>query len=148
MTRTGPAEAMLWICVLLIAAVGCMMLLPKLATLNISVNQTKSHAVLQHGVEEAQSVRDCVADPELKQYRLIVKSSKYVDVCDSFSFFGFQVMLKYGGDADKSKWSELTAYLKDGVRSLSDLKAFAQKSGFDLFERTGTGPGATLKYIP
>jgi hypothetical protein len=80
-----------------------------------------SHAVSH---SESDVVRNCQPG-----YRIVVRTTKYVDICAMDKGWGFRPWLKTGGPNGAGEtWSELTAYQKAKVQSAEDLQEYVARN--------------------
>jgi hypothetical protein len=94
------------------------------------MDTSRSHAQ-KH--DEYQTVRNCMDDPNLSHWRILIKDSKHVDVCMIIDgVFGFRPMIKYGSSKIAEKWSETTAYIREEITCPEDLFAFATEHGWKV----------------
>jgi hypothetical protein len=98
-----------------------------------------SHAADVHP-EVFAMVRSCF-DGKHKRWRIPVRDSKYVDICQiDDTTFGFRPFKKVRGvTGTDGMWQELTAYVKDTIHSVDELKEFALQRGMNLLEQAPDG---------
>lgn len=98
-----------------------------------------SHADSKHGedVVSATAVREAMCNVNNPHFRYSVGKSRYVEVCDmQDGHWGLQVWKQYGGSGNNKKWSEITAYSPDEIKSLADVIDMCVRNGWELVQQT------------
>jgi hypothetical protein len=127
----GGGMGIEWFIIVVFLILGTLGLASVAGNLDLTtIDRTLSHAE-KH--PDADTVRNCMDNGSSPKWRIIIRDSKYVDVCDmGAGLFGFQPFLKYGGNGLTSKWSELTAYVREEIKSSADLVKFAADNSWEL----------------
>ena len=101
--------------------------------LAVLIGNALSHAA-KH--PENNIVRESMCNPKLNQYRYFIKPSRYTDVCDMGNSLGIQPFKQYGGNGDNAKFTEVTAYQSDKIKTVEELIKFCKDHGWKLVEKT------------
>jgi hypothetical protein len=127
-----------------LALLGMALISPAGQALGSALNQVVMTTAGSHAANhpEADLVRSCQPD-----FKIFMRSTKFVDICSLQGGWGFRPWLKTGDMQDEGGvWSERTAYQKPTVNNFQDLLDYVKRNNqnpflkpWRLFQRAGSG---------